>query len=302
VVAVLTALGLLAGLLTTACWLPQLHRSWRTRSTRDLSWLYLIALSVGIGLWFVYGVLKAEVAIAVTNAATGAALLTLIAFKARFDHDVGAQLARNRRREHTVEAVLIDMDGTLVQSDAAVQRAWLRWADEYGVDPLALEPYTHGNTAQDTVRAVAPHLSEAAIQLAGDRQLQLQYDDLSDVIAAVGSRELIHYLGRAGIPWAVVTSADRRLASARLAAAGIDPPLVVTVDDVASGKPHPEPYLLAAKLLGVDPRNCLVVEDSPPGVTAGQAAGARVAGLRGTPADVAVDDLADVADLLAHSA
>ncbi|MBT2532582.1 hypothetical protein J7E83_10715 [Arthrobacter sp. ISL-48] len=81
----ITLLGLFAGLLTTGCWFPQLIRSWRTRSTGDISWAYLAALTVGIGLWLVYGSLTGDLAIICSNAVTLAALLTLGAFKAVFE-------------------------------------------------------------------------------------------------------------------------------------------------------------------------------------------------------------------------
>lgn len=81
----ITALGLLAGALTAGCWLPQLRRSWRTRSTTDISWAYLTVLTTGVALWLLYGVLVRDVAVIGTNAATAAALLTLAALKARFD-------------------------------------------------------------------------------------------------------------------------------------------------------------------------------------------------------------------------
>lgn len=80
-----TVLGLVAGVLTTGCWLPQLLRSWRTKSTRDISWVYLAVLTAGVTLWGVYGVLIREVAVILTNLATGMALLTLMAFKCAFD-------------------------------------------------------------------------------------------------------------------------------------------------------------------------------------------------------------------------
>lgn len=80
-----TTVGLLAGLLTTGCWLPQLLRSWRTRSTGDISWTYLAVLTAGVGLWFVYGVMTAAVAVIATNVATVVALLTVATFKARFE-------------------------------------------------------------------------------------------------------------------------------------------------------------------------------------------------------------------------
>jgi len=84
-----TAIGILAGLLTTGCWLPQLRRSWRTRSTGDISWTYLAVLTAGVVLWFVYGVMTASVAVIATNVATVVALLTLATFKARFERHPG---------------------------------------------------------------------------------------------------------------------------------------------------------------------------------------------------------------------
>ena len=100
------------------------------------------------------------------------------------------------------------------------------------------------------------------------------------------------------LPWAVVTSADRRLAKVRLGATGITPPLLVTSEDSSRGKPHPDPYLAAAERLGIDPARCLVVEDSQPGIDAGYAAGATIAALRGLQADYEITDLGDLADRL----
>ncbi len=105
-------------------------------------------------------------------------------------------------------------------------------------------------------------------------------------------------LEQLGLPWAVVTSADNRLAKVRLAAAGIDPPVLVTFEDISRGKPDPEGYLRAAELLGVPPAHCLVVEDAPVGLAAGHAAGAVTAGLKGLTADIQLTDLHQLADLL----
>ena len=186
------------------------------------------------------------------------------------------------------------MDGTLVDSDAAVERAWTTWAREYGVpvDPTTL----HGRPADATVRALRPDLDDAGVDAAAARQLDLQYDDLADVVPTAGALDLLAGLT---LPWAVVTSADDRLARARLGAAGITAPELVTVDDISRGKPDPEGYLLAAQRLGVDPARCLVVEDAPAGVAAGRAAGARVAALKGVEGDLSIADLAELATLLA---
>jgi sugar-phosphatase len=195
-----------------------------------------------------------------------------------------------------IEAVLFDMDGTLVDSDAAVERAWRQWSGEFGVAPEAVLAVAHGAPAERTVRLVRRDLDEPAVAEAAARQLTLQYDDLSDVVPTPGALELLAGLR---LPWAIVTSADVRLAKARLGAAGITPPLLVTVEDVRVGKPDPEGYLRAAELLGVAPEHCLVVEDAEVGVTAGRAAGAQVAALKGVDGDLRIADLTELARLLA---
>jgi HAD superfamily hydrolase (TIGR01509 family) len=194
------------------------------------------------------------------------------------------------------------MDGTLVDSDAVVERTWVDWAGEHGLDPDAVLEIAHGSPGALTIRRMLPDLDDRAVALMAARQLAKEYADLSDVVAAPGAAELLATVERLDLPWAVVTSADVRLARARLGAARLpDPPLLVTVEDVRAGKPDPEGYLLAARHLGVDPARCLVVEDAAPGVAAGRAAGAVVAGLRGIPADVPVADLHELADLLARA-
>ena len=197
-----------------------------------------------------------------------------------------------------VQAVLLDMDGTLVDSDAAVERSWRAWAAEYPVDPGRGPLIAHGLPALANVRRLRPDLSEAEAAASARYQLELEYVDVADIAAAPGAHELLGELDRLGLPWAVVTSADPPLARTRLAAAGIRPALLVTIDDVQAGKPDPEGYLLAARKLGADPRRCLVVEDAEAGVAAGRAAGAVVAGLRGVDADIQITDLHQLTELL----
>jgi sugar-phosphatase len=196
-----------------------------------------------------------------------------------------------------VDAVLFDMDGTLVDSDAAVERAWTTWSQRYGVEAAALTAL-HGSPADHTVRRLLPTLGPDAVSRAAADQLELQYDDVADVVATAGAHRVIEVLARSRTPWAVVTSADRRLAAARLGAAGIEAPVLVTVEDVSVGKPDPEGFLLAARRLTVPIARCLVVEDSEPGVAAGRAAGARTAALKGLDADVRLADLDALASLL----
>ncbi|HEY2222361.1 HAD-IA family hydrolase [Actinomycetospora sp.] len=201
----------------------------------------------------------------------------------------------------TVEAfaaVLFDMDGTLVDSDAAVERSWRMWAREYGVDAEQVLAAMPGHPAADTVARMRPDLDPVAVEAAGRAQLEREYHDLEGVVATPGALVLVAELDRTGRPWAVVTSADARLAAIRLEAAGIRAPLVIDRDAVVAGKPDPEGYRLAAERLGVDPHDCLVVEDTPTGTAAGRAAGATVAGLKGGAGGAADFPLATLTDLI----
>jgi sugar-phosphatase len=197
-----------------------------------------------------------------------------------------------------IRAVLFDMDGTLVASDGAVERSWLAWAAEYGVDGREAYEMAHGSPSETTVRKLLPHLEEAAVLIASARQLELQYDDLFDVTATPGAFEVLGVIEERRLPWAVVTSADTRLAKARLGAAGIVAPVLVTTDDIAAGKPDPAGYLRAAELLGVEPGECLVVEDAEVGLQAARAAGAHTAALRNLDGDLRLESLSDLAGWL----
>jgi len=197
-----------------------------------------------------------------------------------------------------IAAVLFDMDGTLVDSDAAVDRAWAAWSAEYGVDPAYVTGIAPGHPAGDTVRRVLAGRGAEVIAEATARILGRESDDVSDVVAAAGAHEVLARLEALGIPWAVVTGADTRLAKARLNAARITPPILLTTDDVERGKPDPAGYLRAAELLGVAVGECLVVEDTEPGAAAGRAAGARVATLKGVAGDLPIAGLRDLLPLL----
>jgi sugar-phosphatase len=170
-------------------------------------------------------------------------------------------------------AILVDMDGTILTSVAAAERAWTIWAQRHHLDFEAFLPTIHGVQAVETIRNLAlPGLdpsAEAAIVT------QLEIDDVQGVQSIGGAQSFL-----ASLPpdrWAVVTSAPRALASRRLTAAGLAVPLhMITAEDVRAGKPAPECFLLAATRLGVSAADCLVFEDSPAGIAAADAAGATV--------------------------
>ncbi len=208
------------------------------------------------------------------------------------------QAARTGAGTTPIRAVLLDMDGTLVGSHASVERAWRTWAGYWGVDADEILATSHGRPADMTVREALPQLTDDEVSRAAAQQLSLQYEDLADIAALPGTDVLLAAIAELGLHWAVVTSADRRLAAARLGAAGIAPPVLLTAEDVDRGKPDPAAYLRAAELLGLPPEACLVVEDAEAGVTAGRAAGMRVAGVHGGLGDVPTTTLTEVADWL----
>lgn len=197
--------------------------------------------------------------------------------------------------ERTFDAVIFDMDGTLIDSTAAVERAWTAWAKEEGVTAEALAGQ-HGVPSEDVVRAVLPpHRHDAAIE----RINALELADVWGIVPLPGATETLQALPADQV--AIATSCSAPLAKARLSASGLRPPqVVITADDVERGKPAPDPYRTAAGWLGADPQRCLVVEDAPKGVLAARAAGsATLAVLTTTPAtdldaDLRVPDLSQV--------
>jgi sugar-phosphatase len=174
--------------------------------------------------------------------------------------------------------VLSDLDGVLVDSTAAVERAWRRWAGKHDIPFGAIEPRMHGVPSRQTVALVAPELDAARESASIDLG---QAQDLDGIAALPGAEVLL--TGGYARRFAVVTSGDRRLARARLGAAGLPvPPVMITSDMVERGKPDPEAYLLGAERMGADPADAVVVEDAPAGVAAARAAGMRVVALTTT--------------------
>jgi sugar-phosphatase len=189
----------------------------------------------------------------------------------------------------SVSAVLFDLDGVLVESREPTERVWLEWAARNGIGEDELRSAMHGVRSVEVVRVLRPELDSVAESEAIERR---QTEDLAGLRAIPGAAEALGALREERV--AVVTSATRDLAAARLGAVGIElPAVVVYADDVSRGKPDPEGYLAAARRLGVDPAEAVVVEDSPPGVAAGRAAGAATVAVTSThaPAELAAADV-----------
>ena len=175
-------------------------------------------------------------------------------------------------------ALLFDLDGVLVDSRRCIENIWKKWAAARGRDPAPFIAVCHGRRISETIAQVAPELDATAEAAVLDRMEEVETDGVEPVPEA---RELL--AGLAEGTWAIVTSGSRKVATLRLTHVGLPLPKVfITAEDVRRGKPDPEGYLLAAARLGVEPKECVVIEDSPPGVAAGNAARMRVIGVTTT--------------------
>jgi mannitol-1-/sugar-/sorbitol-6-phosphatase len=178
-------------------------------------------------------------------------------------------------------ALLFDMDGVLINSTPAVARVWRRWAIEHGFNPEEVVARAHGRPSLTTVREYLPNADHKAENREVERR---EIDDLEGVVPLPGALGLL-----ASLPedrWIIVTSSTRPLAEVRLRASGLPLPRnLITATDITHGKPHPEPYLKAAAILGFPPDDCIVCEDVPAGIRSGKAAGARVIAFRTTAPD-----------------
>ncbi len=197
----------------------------------------------------------------------------------------------------TFQAVLFDMDGTLISSIASVERSWGRLVREFGVPAEQIAQFAfHGMPARDIVDVLLDGRAADERARAVRRIVELEVTDTADITVLPGALEALAVLGAGRCT--IVTSCGDELARARLRAAGLPAPAtLVTADDITRGKPHPEPFLLGAARLGADPAACLVVEDAASGLAAGRAAGAATLGLRTTAGDRPLDADRVVADL-----
>jgi sugar-phosphatase len=167
-------------------------------------------------------------------------------------------------------AFLFDMDGTILTSIKAAERVWGRWARDHGLDVESFLPTIHGKRTEETIRALALPGIDPAREAAFITRAEIE--DVAGIEAIKGCAEFL-----ASLPperWAIVTSAPRLLAEARIAAAGLPiPAVLVAAEDVERGKPAPDPFLLGARKLGVPPGDCLVFEDTLAGLKSAAAAG-----------------------------
>jgi sugar-phosphatase len=200
-------------------------------------------------------------------------------------------------------AILFDLDGVLVDSTACVERHWRMWAKRHGLDAEYILADSHGRRTIDTMRAVAPEL---ATEAEAAQLEQAEALDTVGIVAVPGAPELLAVLQ--SVPWAVVTSGSRLMATTRLQVTKLPmPEVLITADDVDQGKPAPEGYLKAAHLLGVPSQECVVIEDAPPGIEAGRAAQATVIGVATTypptalrEASICIPDLTQLTATINH--
>ncbi|QEC43874.1 HAD-IA family hydrolase [Pseudobacter ginsenosidimutans] len=175
--------------------------------------------------------------------------------------------------QQQIDAVLLDMDGTILNSIKSAERVWTTWALRNGIDVESFLPTIHGIQAVETIRRLAlpgmdPVAEAAALTLA-------EIDDVAGIEPIAGAANFLAALSP--YRWAVVTSAPRELATRRIQAAGLPlPPLMITAEDVPNSKPAPDGFQLAAEKLGTTAGKCLVLEDSPAGILAGERAGSQV--------------------------
>lgn len=180
----------------------------------------------------------------------------------------------------TCEAILFDLDGVLIDSSRCIRRHWEAWTRQHELDMESLMRVAHGLRTIETMRHVAPHLD---VEQEAKRFEKIEIADTEGVVKIEGASQILESLP--GHIWGIVTSGSQALARARLKRAGLPiPDTLISGDDVKRGKPAPDPYLLGAKRMGVTIGQCVVIEDSPAGIAAANAAGMKVIGIASTHA------------------
>lgn len=180
--------------------------------------------------------------------------------------------------EFNCDAILFDMDNTVLDSTICNEGIMGRWAEKHSLDRDLVIHISHGRRTTDSIREAAPHLDPE------EEAKEIDAEELAareGIVEVPGARHLLN--GLKPHQWAIVTSASRALAIFRMGCAGLPiPEVLISGDDVSKGKPDPEGYLKAASRLGIPPERCIVVEDSPAGILAGQRAGMRIVGVTTT--------------------
>ncbi len=197
------------------------------------------------------------------------------------------------------DAILFDLDGVLIDSNAVYEAQWIEWAGQRNVSREHILDVHHGRPVIETIRIVAPHL-DAVAEAEFYRDSLLAGNFLEHVHSFPGVGSLL-----AGLPqdrWAIATSAPHESALRMLHHAALPIPKVfVSGDDIDRGKPAPDPYLQAARELQRKIEHCVVIEDAPAGVQSGQSAGAYVIAVQTTnteeslkKADLIVNAMSDL--------
>lgn len=178
------------------------------------------------------------------------------------------------------KAVLCDMDDTLVDSSAVVESMWGSFAHDHGISERFDEimAYSPGRTGIDTIHHFLPDLTPAEHDAIHERFVREEIARTAGRMVEIpGAAALMTAMIDACVPLALVTSAPIELMRVRMEEAGVPiPAVVVSADDVARGKPAPDPYLKAAELLGMPISSCLVLEDAASGYAAAHRAGAQI--------------------------
>lgn len=183
-------------------------------------------------------------------------------------------------------AILFDMDGTLVDSTVVVELVWARFAERFGLDLAEILKSSHGRRMEDSILRFGPD----GVDVARQKQdlSDFEFTTTEGVVAVPGAPAFVRSLPADQI--ALVTSAGRELAIMRMLSVDVPMPAVlVGAEDVANGKPHPEPYLSAAAALGADPSDTVVFEDADAGIASGLAAGMRVIVVGDSAGEIARD-------------